>query len=152
VNKAVIIIAMLLLMPMLNGCIAPQIGKIKEFFTPPQKYEWVKKVDEKGEFGILDIINSNLAKVDYFPFMIENGTKFLHVYIKVNFSKPAGFLNITIVSPHKNYTKEYSTIAKSFKYDDFFYFDNPEEGNWKIVVKFTGIGKYTLVAEAYQKI
>ena len=151
--KKVIFIALMLILPSLTGCIKiSQVKKLEEIITPPQKYKWIKKVDEKADFGLFDMINAEIAKVDYYPFMVENGTKFLHIYIHVNFSKPFGKLNFTIVSPEKNLTKEYSTIAKSYKYDDFLYFNSPKPGNWKIIVKVTGIGKYSLVAETYQKI
>ena len=151
VKRIAIVITLLLVMLALNGCVYPQIEKVKRFFVPPPKYEWVKKVDEKGDFGVFDILNKDLGKKEYFPFSIENGTKFLHIYIHVNFSKPIGYLNLTIVTPEKNITKDYMTLAKSYKYDDFLYFDDPEPGNWKIVIKVTGIGEYRLLAEAYQK-
>ena len=77
-KKIVILLALLLALASLSGCISG-IEKFKELFTPPPSYEWVTKVDQKGEFGIFDILNKNLGKVDYFPFTIENGTKYLHV-------------------------------------------------------------------------
>ena len=142
---------LLLILPFMDGCVYPQIEKVKRFFVPPEKYEWRTKVDEKGDFGIFDILNKNLGKEEYFPFNIENGTKYLHIYIHVNFSKPIGYLNFTVVTPEKNVTKDYLTLAKSYKYDDFLYFDNPKPGNWKIIIKLTGIGEYRILAEAYQK-
>ena len=150
VEKIVIVVASIIILASLSGCV--QMEKFKKLFISPPTYQWMTKVDQRGDFGIFDIINKNLGKVDYFPFTIDNGTKYLHVYIHVNFSKPVGFLNLTIVTPEKNITKEYSTIAKSYKYDDFLYFDDPTPGNWKIVIKVTGIGNYRLFAEAYQKV
>ena len=150
-KRLVIVVMLLLILPLLNGCTYPQIEKVKRFFVPPEKYEWRVKVDEKGDFGLFDILNKNLGKEEYFPFNIENGTKYLHIYIHVNFSKPIGYLNFTIVTPEENVTKDYMTLAKSYKYDDFLYFDDPKPGNWKIIIKVTGIGEYRLLAEAYQK-
>ena len=152
-NKA-LIVALLLILPAITGCVEIQEAKekVQSFLKPSMEYKWVKKVNEKADFGLFDIINSDMAKVDNYPFMVENGTEFLHIYIHCNFSKPFGKINIIVVSPEKNTTKEYSTLGKSYQYDDFIYFDSPIAGNWKIVVKVTGIGDYRLIAEAYQHI
>ncbi|RLF51178.1 MAG: hypothetical protein DRN11_03250 [Thermoplasmata archaeon] len=146
---------------MLSGCVGPKevYEKLVEFFKKPPQYEWIRVVKAEETFGWLDLVNRELAKVSEYPFIIKNNTKYLHILIQVNFSNPIspkidsfsqGYLNLTIVSPSGNYTKSYCTTAKIKEYEDFLYFPKPQPGNWKIVVKIFGYGKYKLIAETYQ--
>ena len=161
VNKKALIIVALLLLPALSGCVGPQeiYRKMVEFFTRPPEYEWIKIITVEEEFGWMDIVNEDFAKVSEYPFVIKNETKYLRIYMEVNFSNPIsprieslnqGHLNITILSPSENYTKTYCTTLKSNEYVDYFYFADPEPGGWKIIVKVVGYGKYKLVAKVYQ--
>lgn len=150
-NKLIvsILISSLLL---LNGCVEIKEveQKAKQFFSTPQKFIWLNKINQTTDFGLLDIINKDMAKVDRYPFIIQKSTKYLRIHIHASFSKPFGSINITVVSPTKNESRKYSTPGKSYEYDDYFYYTDPEEGNWMIIVKVTGIGNYTILAKAYQ--
>ncbi len=159
--KKIFIATLLLILPLLSGCVGLKevYEKLVEFFKKPIQYKWVVKVDREESFKWLDMINADLAKVSSYPFFIKDGTKYLHIYIEVNFSNPLGIkglsqgkLNLTIVTPIKNVSKSYCTTAKSKTYNDFIYFANPEEGEWELVIKLIGYGKYKIFVEAYERI
>ena len=77
-NKA-LIVALLLILPAITGCVEIQEAKekVQSFLKPSMEYKWVKKVNEKADFGLFDIINSDMAKVDNYPFIVENGINLL---------------------------------------------------------------------------
>ena len=102
---------------MLSGCILyDYYEKVKNILESPPRYEWVKTVQVEDKFGWLDIVNEDMAKSSDYPLFLKNGTKYLHIYIKVDFSNPInpdfeilshGKFNITIIlytdmffSPH----------------------------------------------------
>ena len=145
---------------LLPGCVGPKevYEKFVEFFKKPERYEWVTKINVEESFRCLEAINIDLGKVIPYPFFIKEDTKYLHIYIEVNFSSPIGIgglsqgkLNLTIITPEENITKSYCTAGKSKTYNDFFYFANPKEGEWKLIVKLIGYGKYKILVEAYEK-
>ncbi len=137
---------------LLNGCVElnEMEQKAKQFLSPPEKFIWLNKINQSTDFGLLDMINKDMAKVDEYPLIIHNSTKYLRIHIHASFSKPLGSINVTVVSPSKNESRKYSTLGKSCEYDDYFYYDTPEPGNWKIVIKVSGIGSYKILARAYQ--
>lgn len=152
--------ALIFLLSLLSGCISTkQIQQKMEEFFKKEEYEWVIKIDNSEDFGWFDMINWELAKVDKYPFIVQNNTRYLHIFVEVNFSNPInpkykklsqGKVNITISSPEKNYTKCYSTLGKSNKYEEFFNFASPYSGKWEIIIKVTGMGKYRLIVKTYQ--
>ncbi len=163
VKKLPFIIALLLVMPMLSGCIGPKelYERLMTFLKEPQQYAWVKIVVEEDDFGIWDMINTDAAKNTSITFMVQNGTKFLHIFIEVNFSNPLnpdweclnqGELNFTIITPSDKISKEYCTAFKSHSYDDFIYFVDPQPAKWNLIIKVRGVGKYKILVEAYQPV
>lgn len=152
------LIVLLIAIPMLSGCV--YVDKMVEFLTPPPHYEWIKVINVEESFGWLDVINAEMAKTADYPIFIKNDTRYLHIYIHVDFSNPInpdfetlsqGNLNLTIIMPDgENVTKSYCTTGKLRSYDDYFYFTSPQAGEWKITVKVAGYGKYKIVAQTYQ--
>ena len=159
-DKKALIIVMLLLMPAFSGCV--YLEKLIQILTPPPEYKWVKVINVEDTFGWLDMVNKEIAKTADYPVFVKNGTKYLHIYIHVEFSNPInpdleslsqGHLNLTIIKPSgENITKSYCTTAKSKAYDDYFYFNEPQPGEWKVIIKVSGYGKYRIVASIYQPI
>ncbi len=154
-------IFILLILPMLSGCIVTDFyEKVMEKIQHPPEYEWQKVIEDEERFGWVDMINFEMAMVNDYTIFLENGTRYLQIFIEVEFSNPIkpeleslnqGRLNLTIIPPSgENTTKSYCTTGKSHSYDDYFYFFSPEKGTWKIIVKVTGCGKYKILAQAYQ--
>ena len=89
VGKKASIILLLLTLSMLSGCILyDYYEKVKNILESPPRYEWVKTVQVEDKFGWLDIVNEDMAKSSDYPLFLKNGTKYLHIYIKVDFSNP----------------------------------------------------------------
>ena len=160
-----ITIMVMLLLTSLSGCIGPReiSQKLMEKFGEKQQYEWDKKLDDEGTFKIIDILNQNWAKVeDYPPVKVEAGTKYMHIYLAVNFSNivslgwewlTPGYANITITDPSGvNTSKEYTSLGKGNEYRDFFYIPNPQKGNWEITLKLWGTGDYKIFVELYEPV
>jgi len=163
VKKFAVIVALLIILPMLSGCVGPKeiYEKLMSMLKKPQKYGWITIVEEENDFGFLDMINAELAKNDSIAFLVQEGTRYLHFFIEVNFSNPInpdweflsqGKLNLTIVTPSEKISKEYCTTAKSRTYDDFIYFVDPQPEKWNLIIKVTGVGKYKVLVEAYQPV
>ncbi len=163
-KRAVIpfIVLVILLLASLSGCIGPEevAQKLAEKFGEKQEYEWDKKLEDDKTFKVIDIINQNFAKVEeYPPITVKADTKYLHIYINVNFSNfidsgwsflILGYANITITNPFGvNMSREYSALGKGNEYKDFFYITEPQKGNWKITLKVRGTGNYKIFAEIY---
>jgi len=160
VQKKVLLVTLIIVLPVISGCVVSDtVEKAKRFFEGPPSYEWSKMTYE-GEFGWLDMVNANLSKEETHPVYIKNGTQYLNIYIKVEFSNPIvpdfellsqGRLNLTIISPSgENVTKTYCTAAKSRIYEDYFTFETSgKEEQWNIMVKVMGYGKYKIVTQTY---
>ncbi|MCD6480817.1 MAG: hypothetical protein J7L31_00885 [Thermoplasmata archaeon] len=142
--------------------VAAMYPEIEKMFRPPTQYRWEGGINVEDSFGWGDFINGELGKVSEYPIFVENGTKYLHIYIEVDFSNPInpdleilnqGNLNFSILSPSgKNITKSYCTTLKDHTYEEYFYFENPEKGQWKVKIKVAGYGKYRISAQMYQPI
>ena len=164
-KRAVIplIVMLILLLTSLSGCIGPRgiSQKLVEKFGEKQRYEWDAKLEDKKSFNILDVINQNFAKVvNYPPIEVKPHTRYMHLYVHVNFSNlinqgwtslTLGYVNITITNPSGlNTSREYSTLGKGNEYEDFFYFVEPQKGNWEVTLRVRGTGSYKIFAEVYE--
>jgi hypothetical protein len=158
-TKALLVL-LLFLLPILTGCtLSDYYQKIENVLDTQPKYVWVKTIHVEDKFGWLDVINEELAKVVEYPIFIEKQTKYLHIYINVEFSNPInpslnifnyGRFNLTITNPSGDSTeKSYVTTGKSYTYDDYFTIDNPETGNWEISINVFGYGRYIILVETY---
>ena len=137
----------------------PEIEKI---FKAPPAYKWRGGINVQDSFGWMDMVNGEIGKVSEYPVFVGNNTKYLHVYIEVVFSNPInsdieilnqGNLNFTILSPSgENITKSYCTTFKDHRYEEYFYFENPEEGQWKIKLKVVGYGTYKISTQMYEPV
>ena len=155
----------LLVLPSLSGCIGPKemSEKLIEKFGEKQQYEWDKKLEDKRTFKIIDVINQNWAKVEeYPPVKVKAGTRYMHIYLAVNFSNiinpmwewlTPGYANITITDPSGvNTSRDYTSLGKGNEYRDFFYIPNPQKGNWEITLKLRGTGDYKIFVEVYEPV
>jgi len=142
--------------------VAAMYPEIEKMLLPPPRYEWVRGINVEDTFGWADFINEEFGKVSEYPIFVKNETKYLHICIEVEFSNPLnpdinllnqGNLNFTILSPSgKNITKDYCTTFKDHNYEEYFYFENPEEGQWEIKIKVAGYGKYRISAKMYEPV
>jgi len=160
VDKRALIVAVIMMLPVFSGCV--YLEKIEQFLMPPPQYEWKRLISVEDTFGWVDVVNKELAKISDYPIYVSNETKYLNIYIHVEFSNPInpdieslsqGHLNFTILKPDgENITKTYCTATKVKTFDDYFYFENPQEGQWNIIIRVFGYGKYRMVAKAYQPV
>jgi len=164
-RRAVIplIVMFIMFVTSMSGCIGPQeiSQKLIEKFGEKQKYEWDSKLEDEKTFKIIDVINQNFAKVeDYPPIEVEKDARYMHISIEVDFSNfinpgwsslTLGYVNITITDPSgTNMSREYSALGKGNEYEDFFYFTEPQEGNWNVTLRVRGTGSYKIFAEVYE--
>jgi len=164
-KRAVIPLAamLILLVASMSGCIGPEeiSQKLVEKLGEKQKYQWNSKLEDEKTFKIIDVINQNFAKVeDYPPIGVNSGAKYMHVSIEVDFSNfinpgwaslTLGYVNITITDPYGvNTSREYSALGRGNEYEDFFYFTEPQKGNWKVTLRVRGTGSYKIFAEVYE--
>ncbi|MEA2054158.1 MAG: hypothetical protein U9O96_03430 [Candidatus Thermoplasmatota archaeon] len=166
-KRAVIplMIAVTLILVSLSGCIGPKkvFQKLLEKTGEKQKYEWNEKLEDEKSFKFIDALNKNLVKIEeYPPIMVKGNTRYMHVYVNVTFSDfvdpvwkyiVPGYANITITDPSGvNVSREYSAFGKENEYKDFFYFAEPQIGNWRITLKIRGSGNYKIFAEIYEPV
>jgi len=139
-----------------SGCI-----DVSNFLRKEGRYEWITVVDAEDDFKWVDIINPEIAKNVSMPIIVKEKTKYLHITVSVNFSNPLssdvqlfsqGSLNLFILTPSEEINKNYTTTAKSRSYEEYFYFADPLPGEWDIILKLIGYGKYRIFVEAYQQV
>ena len=159
----VIVTLMVLVIVPLSGCIGPEeiAHRLQEKLETDEQYEWKEVLDDVQTFRLLDIINENVAKIEeYPPLTVKQETRYLHINFDVEFNKlvdsewsyiTSGYANITITDPTGvNTSREFSALGKGNEFNEFFYFPNPQTGNWNLQIMVRGIGTYTVFAQVYE--